>query len=217
MTKRSLPLTMLVACLALCVAMAGTAFGASKSDSGSSTAAVSKKQKAKRGPRGKQGPQGATGPKGDDGAKGATGPKGADGAKGAEGPRGPSNGYQSFKNSLGTLPTSLAAVGTLTVPEGSYLVSAKLGIENTGTERIKTTCTLTNTVNGDSDTSEVTTDPIESTIWFGRAMVTLQAASTFDSAGTWTVSCSSNGGTGMNGRNLKIQAIQVGSLSNSNA
>jgi Collagen triple helix repeat (20 copies) len=207
--KRLLPMVV-IACLAIGLT-AGTASAAAK---GPGAASVSKGKKGKRGARGPHGPQGPQGPQGKEGKDGSQGPQGP---KGATGDRGPSNGYQAFNNFPGTIPTTTGELGSLSVPAGNYLASAKLWVENEGAARVKVTCTLTNDVTGDSDTSEVTADPIGSTSWFGRSMISLQAATVLSSAGKWIVSCSSNGAASVIAANLKIQAIQVGSLTNSPA
>jgi hypothetical protein len=210
MTKRLLPLAVLASCLALLV-MTGTVYGSSQGDTGSGSASVSKKQKAKRGPKGKRGPTGPQGPQGPQGSQGLPGAKGSDGA------RGPSNGYQASKESLGAFPTGEAtSVGSLALPAGSYLVSAKLWAYNGGSTRAQVECELVNNKNDDFDHSEITLEPIGATSWFGRGMVVLQAASTFSSAGVWSVDCRGSA-AGINGVDLGIQAIQVGSLTSSDA
>lgn len=209
MIKRSIPSpAMVVACIALFVGMSGTGYAATQLASGSGPATASKK--AKKGARGKQGRQGKQGP------VGPAGPTGPRGPQGNEGQRGPSAGYQAFRDVLGPLSTSEAAtVGSLAVPAGSYLATAKLWVVNEGTERRRAFCRLNNDETGDGDETEVTVDP-EADTWFGRATVVLQAASTLPSPGTWTVKCGSTGGS-VSGYNLKIQAIQVGSLTSVSA
>jgi hypothetical protein len=209
MIKRSIPSpAMVVACVALFVAMSGTGYAATQLASGSGPATASKK--AKKGLRGKRGPQGQQGPVGQAGQTGPRGPRGDDGQ------RGPSAGYQAFRDALGPLSTSEAAtVGSLAVPPGSYLATAKLWVVNEGAGRRRVFCRLVNDETSDSDETEVTVDP-EADTWFGRVSVVLQAASTLPSSGTWTVKCGSTGGS-IAGYNLKIQAIQVGSLTSVSA
>jgi hypothetical protein len=151
------------------------------------------------------------------GAQGVAGKEGAAGKEGKEGPQGPSNGYQAFNDGLGTITGASTTLGKLAVPAGSYLVTAKVWFENQSAARQKVTCTLTNSVNGDSDRTDVTMEPIGSTSYFGRAVVSLEAASKLASTGSWLVNCSGNGNAEIEANNLKIHAIQVGSLSNSNA
>jgi hypothetical protein len=210
MIKRSIPSpAMVVACISLFVAMSGTGYAATQLASGSGSATASKK--AKKGPRGKRGPQGQQGP------VGPAGPTGPQGPKGNDGPRGPSAGYQAFRDVLGPLSTSEAAtVGSLALPAGSYLATAKLWVVNEGAGRRRVFCRLVNDQTSDSDETEVTVDP-EADTWFGRASVVLQASSTLVSSGTWMVKCGSTTGGSVAGYNLKIQAIQVGSLTNVSA
>jgi hypothetical protein len=165
-----------------------------------------------KGRNGKTGPIGPTGPTGSAGGVGAAG---TPGPKGETGEVGPSNGYQAFKDSVGAIGTSEETIGTLAVPAGSYLVSAKLWLLNAGAERYFVNCKLTNDKNGDRDESAVTPEPYNGT-WFGRTMVTLEAASTLPSAGHWAVKCVANH-TEVEADWLKIQAIHVGSLSNTHA
>jgi len=213
--RRNFNATTFIAVLALVFSMAGGALAAKHYVITSTKQIKPSVRKALKGRRGKRGPVGPQGAKGEKGDKGDTGPQGSQGPQGNEGPRGPSNGYEAFKDSIGLLSTSsLATIGSLAVPAGSYLVSAKLMIANEGTARAKTTCELFNDLDGNKDRSEVTTEPIESTSYFGRAMVTLQAASSFSASTHWRVRCIAELGTAeIRASWLKIQAIQVGSLS----
>jgi hypothetical protein len=160
---------------------------------------------------------GATGKTGAQGLQGLSGKDGAPGTAGKEGARGPSNGYQAFNDFPGTF-TGTKALGKLTVPPGAYLVGAKIAVENTSTvEEVLVDCELVNDQNGDKDLSQVVL-PKKGIEWFGEATVSLQAASTIGgSGGTWTVKCGGFGGPTVEGRDLKIQATHVETLSNSNA
>jgi hypothetical protein len=157
--------------------------------------------------------KGNAGPVGRPGPPGASGALGKEGAAGKEGQRGPSNGYQAFKDAVGALNPSEEEeqIGSLPVPAGSYLATAKLWVLNSGAERAPAFCKLVNDENGDGDTSGVTVEPKGATGFFGRAMVTLEAASTLPSAGHWVVRCDAIG-KGVTASNLKIHAIQVANL-----
>ena len=171
------------------------------------------------GPTGAVGAGGAAGQEGVPGKEGSAGREGTPGKNGATGEvgaTGPSNGYQASKEAVGLLASSLTSVGTLTVPAGSYLATAKLWVTNEDTVREKVTCTLGNNENGDSDASQATLEPIGSTTFLGRAVVTLEAASTLAAEGHWLVSCSGSS-TLLKGEDLKIQALRVGSLTSSSA
>jgi hypothetical protein len=149
------------------------------------------------------------------GATGAPGATGKEGSPGKEGPQGPSNGYQAFKREIGKINESeTATLGSLAVPAGSYLVSAKVWVENdSNTLRAEVQCTLTNDRTADSDESLVTVEAQESEEFTGHAMVTLEVASTLPTAGHWIVKCSP-AEAAVNANQLKIQAIQVATLSN---
>jgi hypothetical protein len=148
------------------------------------------------------------------GKEGPPGPSGKEGAVGPGGAPGPSAGFSAFKESLGTLAAE-QTLGSLTVPAGSYVVSAKVWLWNTGSERAAIRCVLLNTVNSASDETYVTPDAIESTPYNGRDVVVLEAAATLASAGRWQVICKGNGT--VKGENLEIDAIQVATLSRSEA
>lgn len=159
--------------------------------------------------------KGKTGKTGVTGKEGAQGKEGVAGKNGVNGGRGPSNGYQAFNDEVGSLSELVEPIGQVAVPAGSYLASAKLWVVNFSTERERVVCTLTNDVTGDSDQSIVTAEPKGSTPWFGRTMVTLEAASNLAVAGHWIVNCGASNEA--EAKNLKIHAVQVESLSNSNA
>jgi len=208
---RRLTYANVTATLALVFSMSGGALAANHYLIGSAKQINPKVLKSLKGKTGKTGAAGAAG------TAGAPGAKGLQGIPGEVGPRGPSNGFQAFKDEVGNLATSLKTVGTLAVPAGSYLVSAKLWVDNKATEREKATCTLTNDENGDSDNSEVVLETIGATSFRGRGVIALQAATTLAAAGHFLVNCSGNLTSEIVAHDLKIQALQVGSLSNSNA
>lgn len=78
---------------------------------------------------GPAGPQGAKGDKGDTGAPGAPGEPGAPGTNGADGAQGPAGIIKVFRASAGSdnLPINTESlIVTKSVPQGTYLVTAKL-------------------------------------------------------------------------------------------
>jgi hypothetical protein len=80
------------------------------------------------GPQGSQGPAGATGPQGatgTQGQQGATGTTGAQGPQGPTGPAGATNIYFTQNASQISVPTANVAVDTLSLPAGSYWISAQ--------------------------------------------------------------------------------------------
>jgi hypothetical protein len=220
---RRLSYANVAATLALVFAMSGGAYAAKSyliSSTGQISPKVLKKLKGntgKAGAIGATGASGATGATGGTGAAGATGKEGPTGKEGKDGPRGPSEGLQAFKDSVGLIPTELTTIGTLTVPAGSYLVSAKLYVlNNEGTVRQEALCQLVNDVNSDKDETAVTAEPKGSTSFYGRVAISLQAGTVMPAGGHWIVSCLSTG-TLLKGEDLKIQAIQVAKFSNTNA
>lgn len=84
-----------------------------------------------QGPQGPQGQQGATGP------QGAPGPQGAAGPPGPAGPQGPSGLSHGYLASTSNVPVAAAPaysqVAVLSgVPDGNYMVSAQIGVGDTG-------------------------------------------------------------------------------------
>ena len=204
------------ATLALIFAMSGSALAANHYLIESTTQISPKVLKKLRGASGKKGATGATGSLGASGTAGASGKDGAagkEGHEGKEGQRGPSDGFQAFNDSGGSVTENPTTVGTLALPAGSYLVTAKLWSRNEGTERDELECALANDLTTDADRIEDVLEPKGTTAWFGRAVVTLEAASTFASAGHWRLVCSAFDQP-LTVSNVKIQAIQAASLSN---
>jgi hypothetical protein len=69
---------------------------------------------------------GPTGPSGQQGPAGQQGPPGVPGAKGDPGPRGPSNAFTASSDSVDLTSSTYPPVLTLTLPGGSYVVSATM-------------------------------------------------------------------------------------------
>ena len=206
--RKHLKYANVTATIALVFAMSGGALAATHYVINSTRQISPKALKALKGNRGPAGAQGATG------REGAPGKGGAPGNEGKEGPRGPSAGFVAFKDEPGEL-TGAGALGKLAVPAGSYLVSAKLWIINFGATREAVGCGLSNSVNSDEDETEVTVEPKGATGDYGRTPIVLEAASTLATAGFWTVDCSS--AVSVHASNLKIEAVQVGTLTKSGA
>jgi hypothetical protein len=159
------------------------------------------------------GPAGATGSAGAKGATGAQGAPGTPGTQGKEGQQGPSNGFQVFNDAPGAVSNTSKTVATLAVPSGSYLVTAKLWAVNSSASRIELECQLINDVNGDKDETDVTAEAEGTTSFFGRSTVSLEAASKFGVPGRWLLKCDAFNAP-INVEDVKLQAIQVASLSN---
>jgi hypothetical protein len=199
--RRRLTYANVVATLALVFSMSGGALAA-KHYLLTSTGEISPKVLKKL--------KGSTGPQGKEGKEGKEGKAGNNGTNGSEGPRGPSNGYQSYHDAAVSFYAA-ATIGSLAVPAGSYIVSAKLWVQDAANEEIEATCTLTNNVTGDTDTSVVTVQPLGFE-FAGHVVVVLEAASTLGSPGSWFVKC--DGTNTAEAVDLKMQAIQVATLSN---
>jgi hypothetical protein len=87
------------------------------------------------GPTGPQGPTGATGPEGPEGpagGPGATGPAGANGV-----------GHAWTNNGSATLSNSQVTLASVTVPAGSYLIFAKVEVDNNDTSDQLENCKVT--------------------------------------------------------------------------
>ena len=77
-------------------------------------------------------------------------------------------------------------------------------------------CVLTNDESADSDTTQVAVDPSGSDTMYGQAAMSLAAASTLPRAGHWILRGSkSHPNPGGEAHDIKMQAIQLGSLTNS--
>jgi hypothetical protein len=203
-----------VSSLALVFAMGGGAIAANHyliSSTKQISPAVLKKLKGATGKTGARGSIGAPGP------AGPGGPAGKDGARGNPGEREPANGYASFAD-LGDISNTpdYQPLGNLSVPAGHYLVTAKMWVSNRGAGRAEVACVLSNNVSGDTDFSRTTVEPTGTTPYKGQATVSLQDAGTLGSDGTWSVGCFARPGE-VEGHDLKIQAIDVSSLSVSKA
>ena len=87
-------------------------------------------QTGPQGPQGVQGPAGPAGPQGPQGPQGSAGPQGATGDPGPQGPQGaPGSGLPDVYSARQTLPVTpligRVILVSLTVPAGSYAISAK--------------------------------------------------------------------------------------------
>ena len=94
------------------------------------------------GPHGLQGPQGATGATGLQGPQGPTGATGLTGATGATGPAGTSAVYKVGGNTLEPGQSTGSGPLSLTVPAGTYAVSAVAQVYNVDPDPQTAVCTL---------------------------------------------------------------------------
>lgn len=160
-----------------------------------------------QGPKGDPGPRGATGPAG---RAGRTGPIGPAGPAGKAGPSGPGDAYnvETGGGSPIAIGGTLVTVQSLSVPAGSYLVLAKLGVLNNGSSDGSAFCRFP----GEPDEATVLV-PAKGALGAGSAEITLQHAETFTSATTISVECQAFGaGSEIFTSFDKLTALEVGAL-----
>jgi hypothetical protein len=152
----------------------------------------------KAGPEGPPGPTGPTGPTGPMGPIGATGPTGP---TGPEGPPGTGNMWITHQ---GSIPVDLNEIAvpilSLTVPAGTYAISAKVSVSNAAGSAQPVYCYLST---GDSSVVEVEAG----NVW--GDMISLLDAATFASDTEITLTCSTLMGAAMDG---VLGAIEVGNF-----
>ena len=199
---------MVVACVALLAALAGTGVAAVKvlapANSVGSRQVINLsllKRDFAPGqlPRGLRGIRGPIGPRGLTGPIGATG---AAGAAGAAGPAGASDAYSRFLNGPIAIPTALTTLASLTIPQtGNYVIFAKLYFDNGG---VTATCRLN--AAGDFDQSQT---------WASSAFpatMALNVGHNYAAAGTADLQCQAP--SAMSANFIKITAIRIGNLTN---
>jgi hypothetical protein len=108
------------------------------------------------GPTGATGPTGPAGPKGDKGDPGANGTDGAKGDQGDIGPRGPSNGRHLTGPDVMDLDnTTGSELLSPSLSNGSFLVTAKVNLDNQGVGAATVDCRLLQSNGPDDDTASV--------------------------------------------------------------
>jgi hypothetical protein len=148
------------------------------------TTALNWNQTGPQGPRGLTGPQGATGQTGAQGIQGIQGDQGPKGDTGATGPAGASDLY--ITRESGSLnATSGVQVLSLSVPAGSYAVTAKLDAWDQDGDYQNTTCSLST---GDRTTIRLNSSLFSDVDDMG-AMSLIDAAD-FNGTTTVTLNCS---------------------------
>ena len=178
---------------------------------------LSKKARARlRGRRGAAGPAGARGVAGAAGPAGAQGPPGERGPAGDTGPAGPSTGYSAHQEDV-TIP--LPEAGTLVellsidVPEGSYVVHARLTGENLndptapppGGTPYRFDCELAvgDTIIDNPTARPSATAGVESYLTF---------MGTFTGAGAITLTCGAGNSHPLRVNSVAMTAIRVGAI-----
>jgi hypothetical protein len=200
---------MVVACVALLAALAGTGVAAVKvlapTNSVGTLQVINGSLKRVdfaplQLPRGLRGLRGLNGPAG---PAGSAGPAGAAGAAGAQGPAGSSDAYSRFVNGPIAVPASLTTLASLTIPQGGNYVAFGKAYFDTGS--VTVTCRLN--AAGDFD---------EAKTWASStfpATTGLNVVHNFGGAGTVDFQCSAPSAS--NANFIKITAIRLGNLSNS--
>jgi hypothetical protein len=156
---------------------------------------------------GPPGPPGPPGPKGDPGSAGPPGPAGSPGPAGPKGDPGPSEAFSGFHDNQVTI-TDLTTVATLSIPTpGNYVIVGKAQVLDLQSTPVTVDCQLT--AGDDFDYSRV---PL--TAQGDEGPLPLNVVHTFSSPGSVQLQCDSSG-VQVNVYEIKITAIQVGSLTNS--
>jgi hypothetical protein len=135
------------------------------------------------------------------GSTGSTGPTGPTGSTGPTGPTGPSNGYSDLAGGISV--NTGATVVSLTVPAGSYMVTAK-AVPTITSGNAAMRCDLNATDGTNIDTAFATL-AVASGASFADTTISLLAPTTTN-GGTLTVSCS---GTGVTIFNAHLAAIKL--------
>ncbi len=149
------------------------------------------------GAKGEAGLMGPTGPKGDAGEPGKPGEQGIQGNQGEQGPMGPSDGYFDrvlAHNRIESPATMTRVQKTLDRSPGSYVVNAKLTIENMAATPLEMSCTLGSLIGQDDFIAEIDKTVIEVAPGL-QAVVALTGALTMENAREFAVDCSPTGNT----------------------
>jgi hypothetical protein len=145
--------------------------------------------------------------------KGARGPAGAPGQVGSQGKPGAAGPSAAFSgSSAGAAFTGTGSVASLNVPAGNYAISATAyawNVTSPGGATVLIDCTMTAGTN--TDELRVELAPLDDP---GDAQsLAFSLAHTFSAAGTINITCD-NFGQEVAYNNVRITAIQVGSLTN---
>ena len=132
---------------------------------------------------GPTGPQGTAGTTGSPGPAGPTGPQGPAGAIGPTGPQGPSNAYApwvdgAYAQHIVDLPANVTTtLASVTLPQGSYLVNAKVALYNISSSAQGAQCYLRQTADVLDGASS------DQLVSAGRETLVLQAATVVPASG----------------------------------
>lgn len=196
--------SMLVACLALGVALSGTAVAASVALAPNSVGTVQLKTNAVTAAKVKNGTLLKADFKAGQVPAGAAGPAGSAGPAGPTGPTGPSDAYARFLNGPIAIPAVVTTLTSLTIPQaGKYVIWSKAIISSTASG--VATCQLV--AGGDLDQSQSWASTVQSTL--SNIVV-----HDFTTAGSAEFKCGGTTTTTLQALFVKIAAIRVGNLTN---
>jgi hypothetical protein len=175
--------------------------------------------KGNRGPRGFQGPLGPAGLTGVAGAPGPQGIQGPPGTPGAQGPVGPSAGFYQTVASVplphAEVPPVFLKVAELQLGPGDYLASAKLWVNNLGTESGIGYCLLFGPTEVDQTQTTVEAPTPSHPIGQGEAM-SLNLGFTLSSARTIELQCVDNTlatrNSMLTARDIVLSAVKLGTV-----
>jgi hypothetical protein len=157
-------------------------------------------------------------PKATPGAQGAQGPQGTQGPSGAEGAAGPSDIYVAgaVGGDIPLNPGPEAILASITVPAGSYLLGAKVGLQaqSHGSSPPEVYCMLREKsayAVGDPywDLSGATVTTVGA---YGKATLSLASADTFTGERTVRLVCNNPSGDGIDSWNARVWAIKTANL-----
>jgi hypothetical protein len=152
-----------------------------------------------------------TGPQGPQGKKGPQGPQGPEGPQGPQGPIGPSDTYR-LNAGLGTnevlcdQEVCQTTLGSITVPEGSYVIASKLQFQNWNSPYLNLSfCYLY------ADATIIDATGASTTPEISLIPASLLATATFSVPTTLSLKCASQNGMS-SAQNWKLVATKVGTI-----
>jgi hypothetical protein len=148
------------------------------------------------------------------GPRGPQGTQGIPGSQGVPGPQGPSAAFSGFHDAPVTVASaSLTSIGSLVVPAGNYVIFAKMwATNNSTTGAVLLDCELIAGADFDETRARLGQPGVSSASANAQALA-FNVVHTFAAAAEIDLQCNTSGAS-VSFADLKITAIQVGSLSN---